>query len=137
MYNERNELHLKEGIVVNKTIIVPVDGSQSANKALQFAITMAKAYGDNIRVVNVQSSATALGEPIIQEAATALEQAGMPYSTKIRIGTPSIEIFSEANDEQVRAIVMGLKGAGNSNKKLGSVSQATLSLVPCPITLVP
>lgn len=120
-----------------KKIIVPIDGSKLAEKALSFAITMAKAYEDQITLLNIQPNHQILGESVIAEAAALLEEAGVPYSTKIRVGTPSIEIITEAKDNNVRCIVMGSKGAGNSARNLGSVSQATLVMAPCPIMFIP
>lgn len=123
---------------MNKTILVPIDGSTSSLEALKFAITMAKAYGDEIKVVNIQQSHKILGETIISEAETELKNEHIPFSSTIRIGTPpSIEIISEAKEETVRCIVMGSKGSGNSSKNLGSVSSAVLKMSPCPVVIVP
>ncbi|MCP1146403.1 universal stress protein [Lysinibacillus endophyticus] len=123
---------------MNNTIVVPVDGSRIAQNALKFAITMAKAYGDEIRVINIQPSIAILGEGIIKEAEALLENEGVIYSSKIRIGTPAIEIISEANGDSVRCVVMGSRGMNaDSSRKLGSVSQATLTMATCPIMFIP
>lgn len=123
---------------MEKTILVPVDGSIASLEAIKFAITMAKAYGDQIKVVNIQQSHKILGESIINDAETVLKKEDIPYSSMIRIGTPpSIEIISEAKDDAVRCIVMGSKGSGNSSKNLGSVSSAVLKISPCPVVIVP
>ncbi|HHY73216.1 MAG TPA: universal stress protein [Bacillus bacterium] len=119
-------------------IIVPVDGSQIADKALEFAISMAKAYGDEIRLLNIQPNLQILGEGIIKDAAATLEREQISYTSTIRVGTPAMEIITEAKDKDVRCIVMGTKGSGNAvSGKLGSVSQATLSMAPCPILFIP
>lgn len=122
---------------MSKKIVVPVDGSKIAENALKFAITMAKAYGDQIHLINIQPNHQILGESTIREASAMLDEARVLYSTKIRVGTPALEIITEAKDENVRCIVMGSKGNGNSNGQLGSVSQATLSMAPCPIMFIP
>lgn len=131
----------KEGKGMSKRIVVPVDGSKIAQNALEFAITMARAYGDEIKVINIQPNLQILGEIIIKEAIAILEKAQIPYSSNIRIGTPSIEIATEAKSNEVRCIVMGTRGMSvesiESRQKLGSVSQATLSISPCPIMFVP
>lgn len=119
-------------------IIVPVDGSKIAQNALEFAITMAKAYGDQIRLLNIQPNLKILGENTIKETISIVEQAGIPYSSIIRIGTPAIEIITEAKEKDVRCIVMGSRGTNaSSSQKLGSVSQATLTMAPCPIMFIP
>ncbi|WP_071591171.1 universal stress protein [Calidifontibacillus oryziterrae] len=119
-------------------IVVPVDGSIIATNALKFAITMAKAYGDQIRLINIQPSHQILGESTIREASALLEEERVLYSSKIRVGTPALEIITEAKEKDVRCIVMGSRGNGNgSSGKLGSVSQATLAMAPCPIMFIP
>lgn len=122
-----------------KKIIVPVDGSKIAQKALEFAMTMAKAFGDEIRVINIQpNNLEILGEATIIEASTLLEKEGIPFTSRIRTGTAAIEIISEATDKNVRCIVMGSRGMNaDGNRKLGSVSQATLTMSPCPIMFIP
>src|SRR5690606_33131681 len=101
---------LKKGEDLMKKIIVPVDGSKIAQKALEFAISMAKANGDEIRVITIQPNLEILDEAIIKEAVILLEKEGIPFTTHIRIGTSAMEIISEATSENVRCIVMGTKG---------------------------
>lgn len=120
-----------------RKIVVAVDGSLIATKALHFAISMAKAYGDEIRLINIQQSLAILGEATIKEASEIIEKENVPYTSTIRIGTPAVEILNEANNEDVRCLVMGIKGANNTSNKLGSVSQAIISFAPCPVTLIP
>lgn len=121
-----------------KTIVVPIDGSSLSKNALTFAITMAKAYGDQIRVVNVQPYHDILGETIIKEATALLEKEDVPHSSTVRIGAPpSIEIISEAKDENVRCIVIGSKGSGNTTNHIGSVSLAVLQMAKCPVVVIP
>ncbi|WLR53050.1 universal stress protein [Bacillus tianshenii] len=121
-----------------KKIIVPYDGSALAEKALRTAAEMAKAFQDEVHVVNIQSSSPILGENTVREAEAFLKEEGVAYSSAIRVGMPSIEIISEANDVDVRCIIMGSKGAGKAaSKKFGSVSEAILQMVSCPIMIIP
>jgi len=119
-------------------ILVAVDGSALSLKALEFAVSMAKAYFDEIRLINVQPFHQILGENIMKEAEASLQHLNVLYTTTIRTGTqPAIEIVSEAKDESIRCIVMGSKGVGNSSNDLGSVSSAVLSMAPRPVVIVP
>lgn len=123
---------------MNKTILVAVDGSSLSHNALKFGISMAEAYSDQLRLINVQQFHQILGENIIKEAEALLQNTNIPYSSTIRIGTqPAIEIISEAKDEAIRCIVMGSKGKGDSNNYLGSISSAVLSMAPCPVVIIP
>lgn len=118
-------------------ILVAVDGSFIANRALQFAISMAKAFGDEIRLINIQQNLEILGESTIKEASQIVEKENIPYTSIIRIGTPAIEILNEVKVQDVRCLVMGMKGTNNTSNQIGSVSHAMISLAPCPITLIP
>lgn len=121
-----------------KKILVAIDGSAFSIKALEFAISMAKAYSDEIRLINVQPFHQILGENIIKEAEAPLQHSNVFYTSTIRTGTQAaIEIISEAKDASIRCIVMGSKGVGNSSNDLGSVSSAVLSMAPCPVVIVP
>ena len=122
-------------------IIVPIDGSPQSIEALRFAISIARAFGDELVLLSVHGSSQILGENMLQEAVEVAKAEGVPYRTKVRVGgNPTIEISFEANDPNVRCIVMGLRGSGSngaSGKTLGSVSQGLLQLAKCPIAFVP
>jgi nucleotide-binding universal stress UspA family protein len=122
-------------------IIVPIDGSPQSIKALRFAITIARAFGDELVLLSVHGSSQILGENMLREAVEVAKEEAVPYRTKVRVGgNPTIEISFEANDPGVRCVVMGLRGSGSdgaSGKTLGSVSQGLLQLAKCPIMFVP
>jgi nucleotide-binding universal stress UspA family protein len=124
-----------------RSIIVPVDGSPQSIQALRYAISLAKAFGDELVLLSVHSSSQILGENMLQEAVSIAGQEPVPYRTRVRVGgNPTIEINFEANDPNVRCFVMGLRGSGSDgapDKTLGSVSQGLLQLATRPITFVP
>jgi nucleotide-binding universal stress UspA family protein len=92
-----------------RSIIVPVDGSPQSIQALRYAISLAKAFGDELVLLSVHSSSQILGENMLQEAVSIAGQESVPYRTKVRVGgNPTIEINFEANDPNVRCVVMGL-----------------------------
>ncbi|WP_416151114.1 universal stress protein [Salipaludibacillus sp. HK11] len=136
-------------------IIVPVDGSSQSLNALDFAIMMAVNYQDKLLLLNVQPKREAnfsvevtddeqWGQQVKDNAKRQLEEAiafvegKVPYSTKMRIGIPSIEITTEAKETHATSIVMGSRGNGPVvSAILGSVSYGVLHLSPCPVTVVP
>lgn len=122
---------------MNKTVIVPIDGSAHSLEALKYALQLVKATGDHLLLLNVHVSSQILGENLLQEAVGLAQQEGVSYEKKVRVGNPIMEINFEAGNPNVRCIVMGYKGAGNAGNQLGSVSAGILQLCPCPLTLVP
>lgn len=137
-------------------ILVPMDGSKHALKALDFAISMANMYDEKLLLLNVQRldhvSATGDVDSVFENERKAKERQGLmclevageqiegkaAYEKKVRFGVPSIEIANEAKEVNARCIVMGSRGNGPIvSAILGSVSYGVLHLAPCPVTIVP
>jgi len=138
------------------TIIVAIDGSEHALDALKYAIIEAEAFGDNIILVNAQPKIDEFlqkqlnnkdnvkqhyeqqGMRFLESAVELLKTTNVNYETKIRVGVPSIEITSEAKEQQARCIILGSRGLGQAlGNVLGSVSYSVIHLATCPITIVP
>ncbi|MDG5789508.1 universal stress protein [Evansella sp. AB-P1] len=135
-------------------IIVPIDGSTHALKALEFAISMANQYEEKLLLLNVQQkngphyakevigknekrNKEVEGLHLLRDAIEQID-GKVSYDTKVRIGIPSIEISNEAKESKARCIIMGSRGNGPVvSAILGSVSYGVLHLSPCPVTVVP
>jgi len=151
---------------MKQDILVPFDGSANAEEALRVAIDMAKAFNEKIVLLNIQPSFETphtkkffnleqfhefrlqTSAETIQPAENILKQAGVKYTTKMRVGDPREKICLEARadseegavckDRGVRLIVMGSRGLNPLiGTVLGSVSMGVLHNAPCPITIVP
>ncbi|WP_134703596.1 universal stress protein [Ammoniphilus sp. YIM 78166] len=139
-------------------ILVPVDGSNHALKALEYAISMARVFQDEIILLNVQptfetmntrrffskeeiaSYRNEIAEEAMEEAVGVVEESGINYIKTIRAGVPKLEICNEVKERtgMVRAIVMGSRGKGPIvGTVIGSVSYGVLHEAPCPVTVVP
>lgn len=140
---------------MNRPIVVPIDGSEHSLRALEFAVETANSRGDHIILVNVQPRFeeswgpmktdeeihdvhNRTGEELLKRAKEFLEMQNIPYTAKVRLGLPTIEICAEAKESNARCIVMGSRGMGpDVSKALGSVGYGVIHLTPCPLTLVP
>jgi nucleotide-binding universal stress UspA family protein len=131
--------------------LVPIDGSESALRALRHAMT----FADAIDIVNVQPKADtpvlllhmtaneieqaqmANGRATIRDACRHLDTAGRAYRTHVLIGDPAAEIVRVAQSEGVDSIVMGTRGMGAwGNLVLGSTATKVAHLATTPVTLV-
>lgn len=141
---------------MRQNIIVPFDGSDSAQAALQFAIEMAEKYKESIILINIQPSfitphtkvffsdsemrdyQQTLYEEAIAPGLRILQKSGIKFEAKLFIGFPKDEIFKEAEKQHIRCIVMGSRGhSAFVGSVLGSVSQGTLYRANCPVIIVP
>jgi nucleotide-binding universal stress UspA family protein len=138
-----------------RKLLVPVDGSDSASRALRYALEMAGTPGSaKLLLVNVQSelersyahglnseAARAhlreLGEAATADARAALTRAGVLYDFVVAFGDPADVIARLARDEGCWCIVMGTRGLGGIESAfLGATSHKVLHLAAVPVVLV-
>ena len=133
-----------------KRILVPVDGSESSNRAVTHAAAMAGEQGEaEIHLLYVHSGrrdetrdlkiVTRLREAdfAFEEPRAILKKAGLRYGARVEDGDPAQEIARYADTCRCDQIVMGTRGMGGvGNLVLGSTAMKTLHLVRVPVTLV-
>ena len=144
-------------------ILVPLDGSKHADKALDWALDLAEKYGASIELLTVipllntfmTGSYSAPGKvpllgPTVKELqeragkmlVRALKKAekskpNLKISTKILEGRPSNKIVETAKEENFNLIVMGSRGLGGVKEFfLGSVSDRVADEALCPVVIV-
>ena len=139
-------------------ILVPVDGSTTAQLAVEKAIGLAKAFGSRVSTVFVidpypftgvgtdfaygqaeyLSAATAEANAAIKATKTKFEAAGIQVETAvIEAHAPWRGVVQAAESAQADLIVMGSHGRSGLEKLvLGSVTQAVLSHTHLPVLVV-
>lgn len=137
-----------------KRILVPYDGSESADRALLFAID--HSTGTQVHVLNVQEwpalyselmtiesfqelqqKLTARGTEMVGRAAKVLADRKIAFQTHVRVGSIELAIIAVANEVRCEQIVMGTRGQGAAKSLLiGSVAQKVVHLADVPVTLV-
>lgn len=115
-------------------ILVPVDGSRSAEKALTYAVDLAKRMGAKITLLYVQESglsrvrpeiAKGVGNAILSQAAGKVKD--VEFDKRLESGSPGSAITQMADQESYDLIVMGDRGhSGIRRFLLGSVSNHVL-----------
>jgi nucleotide-binding universal stress UspA family protein len=141
-----------------KHILIPVDGSETAQKAAEQAAALAKAFGSAATVIYVidpypftglgsdfaygqaeyLSAATAEAEQAIRAASEALQQAGVTPQTRVVEEHATWRgIIDAARTAGADLIVMGSHGRHGLEKLvLGSVAQRVLSHAHLPVFVV-
>ncbi|AOX99360.1 universal stress protein [Jeongeupia sp. USM3] len=138
-------------------ILIPVDGSDNALRAVDYAIGLGKTGKPlTVRLLNVQQpmlypslvegiantqSMQAMlheqGESAIAAAAARLADAGIPFSQKILFGKPATVIREQAGRADCHRVVMGTRGSGALQRFVfGSVAYSVASTASAPVTLV-
>jgi nucleotide-binding universal stress UspA family protein len=139
-----------------KRILVPVDGSETSNRAVVAALQMARENGGRIRLVHAldelaylsgyEYSADLLkaardqGTNVLEGARAMAQSAGVPADAKLvetagrRLGELVAE---EARNWEADLVVVGTHGRrGMSRILLGSGAEQVLRLAPVPVLAV-
>lgn len=137
-------------------ILLPVDGSDYANKAITGFIALLDWYKEKpeLHLLNVQyplRGNVALfinqtdikqyhqeeGQKELQSTCALLDQAGVAYQYHIVVGDPAEMIVRFASEKQCDQIVMGPRGAGGiQGLLLGSVTSKVMQLAKTPVLLI-
>lgn len=144
-------------VLMNK-ILLAVDGSENAKRAVDYVIKVAKKQGDLIitlihvinsrkeinKLKNVSSEIEEIkqriiseGNKIINDHKDILEHNGVRVATKLIDGDPAIKIVEFAKLGEYDHIVLGTRGLTDLQSiVLGSVSHKVLALSESPVTFV-
>ena len=138
-------------------ILIPIDGSDSANRAVDQVIATASLLKEapQIFLLNVQWNIASgnvklfinretidgyyreEGLTALKVAREKLDAAALAYTCHISIGTPAEAIVQYAQEQQVDQITMGAQGQNAlSALLLGSVMNKVLHLAAVPVLLV-
>jgi nucleotide-binding universal stress UspA family protein len=137
-------------------ILVQVDGSESANRAIDHVIGLAKSQtGIDLHLLNVQVPLLSghakmfiseqqyndycreEGYAALKSAQERLKQANVPFTRHISVGHIAQTIAQYAKENDITQIVMGTRGMGAiSDLVLGSVATKVIHLSPVPVTLI-
>lgn len=135
-------------------ILLPVDGSETSARAVQFMIRQAlnSKEAPELHLLNVQHPLPGTikgvadqakqyhheeGIKALANARKLLDDAKVPYTYHIGVGEVGEVVAHFVNDLQCDQVVMGTRGMGSvANMMLGSGATKVLHLVNVPVLLV-
>jgi nucleotide-binding universal stress UspA family protein len=144
-----------------KHILVAIDGSEGADRAVDYAARWAASEGADLLIVNVvggyglpesvvgsfsHTQQVWLDELLIAASAEMLTKArdrarklgAKTVQLESRPGDVAETIIAVAQEKKADVIVVGKRGSGRiAGLLLGSVSQKLVSLAPLPVAVIP
>lgn len=138
-------------------LLVPLDGSEAAVRALRHAMQVAGRDG-NVRLhlltvhpepivygevqvymgrEKAAAAATSHDAAVLRAAEAALQGSGVAYVAEALEGNAAEVITRRAAELGCEQIIMGTRGLGRVGAMLlGSVTTAVIQHAPCPVTLI-
>ncbi|CAN5860150.1 universal stress protein [soil metagenome] len=141
---------------MHKVVMVPLDGSRFAEQAMPLALSMARRARASLRLVRVQPTfpldsadgeahryldriARQLETQVVEgiEQHVLMDESGpLEYSPPVSMGVADL-LSRYARSEQITFVVMASHGHGGFRRAwLGSVADALIRVLPCPLLLV-
>ena len=126
-------------------ILVPTDGSRSAEAAARHGLLLAEAFGASLHVISVidDRDSGGLAEAQARDAVSTLAERfeqdfDRSCRSAIEHGRPYEAILSYVSENDIDLIVMGTHGrSGLSRVLLGSVTERVIRLSSVPVVAVP
>jgi len=128
-------------------LLVCIDGSENAIKALDYSAKLAEKMGSSITLLNVQErrlydsspkTAEEFGERVLSKALDAVRERKLKVDKQLEFGVPSDVIAEVAEKGKHDLIVLGSRGLGTISRfLLGSVSDDVSHKAKCSLLLVP
>jgi nucleotide-binding universal stress UspA family protein len=139
------------------SIVVGVDGSESAQRALQWAVEEGRLRRATVEAVHVWELPVLVGTPFgtvpvevdadvagaqaaLDAVVDAVDESGLaaPIVRTVTAGSPANRILEIADENGAALIVLGSRGRGGfAELLLGSVSQQVSHHARCPVVIVP
>lgn len=133
-------------------ILLPTDGSDASNPAVEQAIGLARETGAELHVLfvvedipyapemmddQVEGQLREIGEDAIENIRKRADEAGIDIVEAIREGAPHNSILGYADEEDADIIVMGTHGrSGLDRYLLGSVTERVVRTSDIPVLTV-
>ncbi|MEP0824557.1 MAG: universal stress protein [Nitrososphaera sp.] len=147
------------------TILVPHDGSEMSEKAVDESIKFAKMFASELLLVYVvderyappsillsfigskRSLKDAKAElrgmleegakAMLDKTAAKIKEEGIKSKIAVRVGSPAKEIVAAAKESKCDIIIMGSRSLKSGKlRALGSVARKVSEIAPCPVMLV-
>ena len=129
-----------------KKIVLCMDFSEHAQRALNHAFSIAKQYNAELTLLHVLEhlpgstdiqSATAKATEQLRELVSPRARKPSLVKFLVRIGKPYQEIIEVASETQTDLVIMGVRGRSSLNSALfGSTTYRVIQLGPCPVLAV-
>ena len=135
---------------MEKTILVPLDGSATAEVAVSYAEAVAKALGATLRLLTVvqpllgstdtealEEMGQQIADEYLEAAADRCQEGDLQVSSLSVHGDPSDEILAAADEPEVAMTIMATHGrSGLSRWLLGSVADKVMRMSTRPVLLI-
>jgi len=134
-------------------ILIPTDGSDESESAVEYALTLAEGTGAKVHALYVvETKATYIytvglsdeemdeykeyGEEVVTDIVDRAAERDLSGTGVVRVGRVPEEILEYAEENDIDGIVMGKQGHGAIERYLGGTAEKVMRMSGVPVTVV-
>lgn len=138
---------------MTENILIPTDGSNQAEQAVDYGLTLAEAFGANVHALYViETKASYIltvelgdekmekhkeyGEEVVNDVIEQASERGLDGVGVVKTGRIPREIVDYARDNDIDAIIMGKQGQGAVGKYVGGTAEKVMRMSGIPVTVI-
>lgn len=139
---------------MHDSILIPTDGSETSENAVQYALDLADAFDAHVHVLYVvEKEATYIltvglsdeemerhkqyGEDTVTDVVEQASDRGLDGTGVVKVGRVAEEIVDYAEENEIGTIILGQQGRGSAIARyLGGTAQKVMKMTDIPVTSV-
>lgn len=134
-------------------ILIPTDGSEQAEKAVEYGLSLAEAFEAKIHALYVVETKASYiytvglsdqereehreyGREVVTDVVERGEKRGLDGTGVVKTGRVPEEIVDYADENDIGGIVMGKQGHGAINRYIGGTAEKVMRMTSVPVTVI-
>jgi len=134
-------------------ILIPTDGSEQAEKAVDYGLSLAEAFDGKVHVLYVVETKASYiytvglsdeemeeykeyGRDVVTDVVEQAEEQGLGGTGVVRTGRVPEEIVEYADENDIGGVVMGKQGTGAINRYIGGTAEKVMRMASVPVTVI-
>jgi len=134
-------------------ILIPTDGSDQAEKAVEYGMTLAEAFDAKVHALYVVETKASYiytvglsdeemdeykeyGRDVVTDVVERADEHGLAGEGAVKTGRIPGEIVDYADENDIDGIVMGKQGHGAIERYVGGTAEKVMRMAGVPVTVV-
>lgn len=138
---------------MSEHILIPTDGSEQAERAVEYGISLAEAFDAKVHALYVVETKASYiytvglsdeekkkhkkyGEEVVTDVVERADQRGLAGAGVVKTGRVPEKIVEYAREKDIDSIVMGKQGHGAIDRYLGGTAEKVMRMAGVPVTVI-
>lgn len=134
-------------------ILIPTDGSEQAEEAVEYGLSLAEAFDGKVHALYVVETKASYiytvglsdeemeehkeyGREVVTDVVERAKEQGLAGTGVVKTGRVPEEIVDYAEENDIGGIVMGKQGHGAISRYIGGTAEKVMRMASVPVTVI-